>query len=174
MIDVTLVEAADRLLGTFSTSPPAGRCARSTRRGVTVVLGTGVDHLTADGVHLADGRFLPARTVVWAAGVTAGPVAAESGLDRTRGGRLVVGPDLSVPGRPEVFAIGDIAAAAGDDGQPLAPGGAARHPAAGRTASIRPPIRRGDRGSPPRSHRRSRHWDGRGPIAQSTMPPAAQ
>ena len=119
MIDVTLVEAADRLLGTFSHLS-SGRALRTlTRRGVTVVLGTGVGHLTAEGVHLADGRFLPARTVVWAAGVTAGPVAAESGLERTRGGRLVVGPDLSVPGRPEVFAIGDIAAASDDDGQPL-------------------------------------------------------
>ena len=71
MIDVTLVEAADRLLGTFSHLS-SGRALRTlTRRGVAVVLGTGVDHLTADGVHLADGRFLPARTVVWAAGVTA-------------------------------------------------------------------------------------------------------
>jgi NADH:quinone reductase (non-electrogenic) len=114
-----LVEAADRLLGTFSHLS-SGRALRTlTRRGVAVVLGTGVDHLTAEGVHLADGRFLPARTVVWAAGVTAGPVAAESGLEQARGGRLVVGSDLSVPGRPEVFAIGDIAAAAGDDGQPL-------------------------------------------------------
>ena len=119
MIDVTLVEAADRLLGTFSHLS-SGRALRTlTRRGVAVVLGTGVDHLTAEGVHLADGRFLPARTVVWAAGVTAGPVAAESGLEQARGGRLVVGSDLSVPGRPEVFAIGDIAAAADDDGQPL-------------------------------------------------------
>ena len=98
MIDVTLVEAADRLLGTFSHLSSERALRTLTRRGVSVVLGTGVDHVTAEGVLLADGRFLPAWTVVWTAGVTAGPIAAAAGLEQSRGGRLVVGPDLSVLG----------------------------------------------------------------------------
>jgi NADH dehydrogenase len=117
MIDVTLVEAADRLLGTFSHLS-SGRALRTlTRRGVSVVLGTGVDHLTAEGSTSPAGASCR-RGPSWAAGVTAGPVApraASSRRGRAAGGG--VGPVGA--GRPEVFAIGDIAAAAGDDGQPL-------------------------------------------------------
>jgi NADH dehydrogenase len=62
---------------------------------------------------------VPSRTVVWAAGVRASPLAGSLDVALGRGGRLVVDEDLSVPGRPEVFAIGDIAAAQGSDGAPL-------------------------------------------------------
>jgi NADH:ubiquinone reductase (H+-translocating) len=56
---------------------------------------------------------------VWATGVTAEALAATTGSPVGRGGRLIVGPDLSLPGHPEVFAIGDIAASPGRDGVPL-------------------------------------------------------
>jgi NADH dehydrogenase len=64
-----------------------------------------------------------AATVLWAAGVTVSPfgdrVAGRFGAERDRGGRLVVGPDLSLPGHPEVFVIGDLAHALGRNGRPL-------------------------------------------------------
>ena len=106
---VVLVEAADRLLGTFT--PPSGARARRTleRRGVEVVVGTGVQRIDRSGVILNDGRRIDADTVVWAAGVRANPVAKLLGVPLGRGGRILVKPDLSVLGHPEVFAIGDIA-----------------------------------------------------------------
>jgi NADH:quinone reductase (non-electrogenic) len=118
-LDVTLVEAADRLLGTFSHLSSERALRTLTRRGVHVILGTGVERVTAEGVELSNGRFLPARTVVWTAGVTASPTAADTGLQRGRGGRLLVEADLSIPGRPEVFAVGDIAASPAGDGELL-------------------------------------------------------
>ena len=122
---VVLVEAGERLLPPFH--PQSSERARRTlsRRGVEVVLGTGVARVEPTRVELGDGRVVHAHTVVWAAGVTANPLAEALGLERTRGGRIVVGDDLSVPGRPEVFAIGDIAAghqpAGGDVGPALLP-----------------------------------------------------
>ena len=102
-----------------------------------MILGTGVAEITAEGVELADGRRVAAATVVWAAGVRAHPLAAALGTDVDRRGRVVVAGDLSVPGHPDVFAIGDIAGAplgGGADGvcpqvaQPAIQGG--RHVAA--------------------------------------------
>ena len=116
---VVLVEATDRLLGSFSerSSDRALRTLR--RRGVEVVLGAGVARIDGVGVHLADGRVLPSRIVVWAAGLRASPLAGLLALPLGRGGRLLVEEDLSVLGRPEVFAVGDIAAAPDLDGTPL-------------------------------------------------------
>ena len=68
---------------------------------------------------LADGRRLPSAVTVWAAGVTASPVAALLGVPLARGGRIPVRADLSLGGHPEVFAIGDIAASPTDDERPL-------------------------------------------------------
>ena len=118
---VILVEAAGRLLGPFH--PRSSERALSTlrERGVEVRLGVGVDHIDATSVHLSDGTRIPAHTTVWAAGVAASPLAGSLGLDRTRGGRIVVQRDLSVPAHPEVFAIGDIAASLADDGVSLLP-----------------------------------------------------
>ena len=113
---VILVEAADRLLGTFSRLSSERALRTLTRRGVDVLLGTGVERITAEGVQLSDGRFLPARTVVWATGVRASPLAGDVDSTRTRAGRLVVEADLSLPGRPEVFAVGDVAAMPDEDG----------------------------------------------------------
>ena len=113
-VRVVLVEAAPRLLSAMSEK--SGERARRTltRRGVEMRVGVGVDRVMADGnrhqVHLADGTVLPAGVVVWAAGVRANPLADALGVELTKGGRVVVNADLSVPGYPDVFAIGDIAA----------------------------------------------------------------
>ncbi|MFN8052218.1 MAG: NAD(P)/FAD-dependent oxidoreductase [Acidimicrobiales bacterium] len=116
---VVLVEAAPRLLGPFSEQSSRRALRTLTRRRVEVRLGVGVDEVDATRVRLADGTVIPAHTVIWAAGVAANPLAAMVGTEQTRGGRLVVLDDLSLPGHPDVFAIGDIAATMGDDGRPL-------------------------------------------------------
>jgi NADH dehydrogenase len=116
---IVLVEMADRLLTPFSEQ--SSRRARRTleRRGAEVRLGVGVERIEDSKVHLTDGSVIAAHTSVWATGVTAEALAATTGSPVGRGGRLIVGPDLSLPGHPEVFAIGDIAASPGRDGVPL-------------------------------------------------------
>lgn len=116
---VVLVEMADRLLPPFSKQ--SSRRARRTleRRGAEVRLGVGVERIEDTKVHLTDGTVIAAHTAVWAAGVTAEGLAATTGSPVGRGGRLIVEPDLSLPGHPEVFAVGDIAASPDRDGAPL-------------------------------------------------------
>ena len=109
---VVLVDVADRLLAGFSET--AGRYAAETlrARGVEVLLGARVAEVAESGVRLADGTTIPADAVVWAAGVTAaGTLADTLPVEQGHGGRVLVGPDLSVPGRPEVFVVGDAGAA---------------------------------------------------------------
>ena len=111
---VVLVEALDDLLTPFH--PSSRRHARSTlaRRGVEVRTGRSVDRVTPTRVHLDDGTEIAAHTLVWAAGVRAGPLAAALDVPTGPGGRISVGADLRIPGHPEAFAIGDVAAV--DDG----------------------------------------------------------
>jgi NADH:ubiquinone reductase (H+-translocating) len=109
---VVLVEQSDRLLAAFS--PRSRRYARRTleSRGVEVWLDAAVAEVRADSVHLANGDVLHTATLVWAAGVRAGPLAdalGAGGVRQGRGGRLVVGADLSLPGHPNAYAIGDVA-----------------------------------------------------------------
>jgi NADH dehydrogenase len=124
-----LVEAGDRVLSAFSD-----RLSRSAERqlvslGVTPVLRTtvvGIDELSVE-TEDREGRRnrVPARTKVWAAGVAASPLArllAEaSGAETDRNGRIVVEPDLTLPGRPDVFAFGDMAVVRGQDLHGVAP-----------------------------------------------------
>jgi NADH:ubiquinone reductase (H+-translocating) len=112
---VVLLEATDHLLTPFH--PNSRRHALDTlqRRGVEVRLGQAMERATPDEVVLKDGAVIPTRTLIWGAGVRANPLADVLGLEQTRGGRILVGEDLSVPGRPEVFVVGDLAGAG--DGQ---------------------------------------------------------
>ncbi|CAN5405539.1 NAD(P)/FAD-dependent oxidoreductase [soil metagenome] len=113
---IVLVEAGPRLLPGF-TEPSSARAAQTLARlGVEVRCGVGVARVEPTRVHLSDGSVLAAHTLVWAAGVTASPLAVALGVQLERGGRVVVADDLSIPGHPEVFAIGDIAAARAPDG----------------------------------------------------------
>jgi NADH dehydrogenase len=112
---IIVVEAADRLLGTFSRTSSQRALRTLTRRGVEVYLGVGVEKVDASGVLLADGRRLMAGTVVWTAGVRASPLAALVPAAKGRSGRIIVGPDLTIPGHPDVFVVGDLAEA--DDGR---------------------------------------------------------
>jgi NADH:ubiquinone reductase (H+-translocating) len=116
---ITLVEATDRVLGTFAPELSDRAAAGLRRRNVSLELGTGVARIHHDRVELADGRALPAGTIVWAAGVRANPLAETFGLPVGRAGRVRVRDDLTVEGRPEVFVIGDVSASPAEDGTPL-------------------------------------------------------
>lgn len=114
---IILVEAAGRLLGAFSASSSRRALEDLSRRGVEVRLGATVRRVGPDWVELGDGSALPTRTLVWTAGIRANPLGERLGVELTRGGRVPVGADLSLPGRPEVFVIGDLAAARDSDGR---------------------------------------------------------
>jgi NADH:ubiquinone reductase (H+-translocating) len=108
---VVLLEAMDHLLAPFHPSSRQHALDILRKRGVEVRLGQALERATPDEVVLKDGTVIPTRTLVWGAGVRAHPLADVLGLEQTRGGRIVVGEDLSVPGRPEVFVVGDLAGA---------------------------------------------------------------
>jgi NADH:ubiquinone reductase (H+-translocating) len=125
---VLLVDMTDRVLAGF---PPSlsSRAARSLEKlGVTPLLGQTVVEMDADSVTVeGDGsrERIPARTVIWAAGVSAsslaGRLARSVDAELDRAGRVTVGPDLTLAGHPEVFALGDMVRVRGADGelQPL-------------------------------------------------------
>ncbi len=116
---VVLVEAADRVLGTFSTASSTKARRALERMGVEVRTSTAVARVHSTEVVLADGHTIPAHTMVWAAGVRAHPLGEQSGFPVARGGRIVVDERLAVPGHDDVHAIGDLAATLGPDGAPL-------------------------------------------------------
>jgi NADH dehydrogenase len=108
---ILLVEASDRVLTTFPPSLSA-KAARSLQKlGVTVLTERTVTDVDGDGVTI-DSERIAARTVVWAAGVTASGLAGRLGeltnAERDRAGRVTVEPDLTLPGHPEVLALGDM------------------------------------------------------------------
>lgn len=107
---IVLVEAGPRLLPGFSEASSARAASTLSELGVEVRCGVGVTCAEPTRVHLSDATVVNAHTLVWAAGVKASPLAATLGVPLERGGRIVVADDLTVPGHPEVFAIGDIAA----------------------------------------------------------------
>jgi NADH dehydrogenase len=115
---VVLVEAGPRILPGFP-EPLSARAAEAlTRIGVEVRAGAPVTRVTPDAVWLG-GEQIRARTVLWAAGVAASPLARPLGVPLDRAGRVLVEADLSLPGHGEVFAIGDMAAVLGADGRAL-------------------------------------------------------
>jgi NADH dehydrogenase len=116
---VVLVEMVDHLLGGFSAASQREALRTLREKGVDVRLGVELQAVDDEGVTFADGSRLATRTVVWTAGIKANPLAATLPGHKGKGGSVVVEPDLSLPGHPEVFVIGDMAAAAGKHGDPL-------------------------------------------------------
>ncbi len=108
---VVVVEMATELLASFRPASRQHALDSLTDRGVEVRFGERVSEVSARGVRLASGEELLPRTVIWTAGVRPNPLAERLGLEPGPGGRIVVEPDLSLPDRPEVFVVGDIAAA---------------------------------------------------------------
>src|SRR5580693_8402761 len=123
---IILVEGTDRALPTYP--PKLSEAARKmlVRLGVTVRTGAMVTDIRADGVTIRVGdhdEIIPTRTVLWAAGVLASPLgrilSKEAGAPVDQAGRVLVNPDLTVPGHPEIFIIGDLANFSHQTGKPL-------------------------------------------------------
>jgi NADH dehydrogenase len=115
---IILVEAGPRLLAPFDPELSEAPRRSLAQLGVEVRLGsdvTGCDHC---GVVLGAER-IEARTIIWAAGVMASPAGQWLGTETDRAGRVKVGPDLALPGNPDIFVIRDVAHALGADGKPL-------------------------------------------------------
>ncbi len=159
---ILLVELGDRVLASF---PPSlsRKAARSLERlGATPLLQrtvVGIDGETVS-IEAPDGSLeqIPARTVIWAAGVTASGLAARlaerSGAELDRAGRVTVERDLTLPGHPEVFALGDMVRVRGEDGVPrLFPGVAPVAMQQGRYAAAVVEARLRGRNSPPFRYR---------------------
>jgi len=119
---IVLVEAGPTILPSFPETLREAARASLRRLGIDVREATTVTRIDGHGVILRRDSIeerLPAATVLWTAGVSASPLVRTLGAPLDRAGRIVVSPDLSVPGRPEVFVIGDAAAAADRRGRPL-------------------------------------------------------
>jgi NADH dehydrogenase len=116
---VILIEASPRILSHLppELSDSAGRQLET--MGVEVRTNTKVKNITQGRVELENGQVLEAENIVWAAGVSASPLTRKLGVELDRTGRVKVAPDLSLPGHPEVFAIGDMALVLDEDGKPV-------------------------------------------------------
>jgi NADH dehydrogenase len=106
---ITLVEAAPELFGMFHQKLRDYTKEALEERGVDVVLGEIVESVEPTRVKLKSGKVLEAHTLIWGAGLQANPIVQSLGLDLEKGNRIGVEPDLSIPGHPEAFAVGDIA-----------------------------------------------------------------
>jgi NADH dehydrogenase len=115
---IVLIEAGPRLLANFRPDLSAYAKTALEKLGVEVILGKSVTTVDRGGVAF-DSTRLDAATVLWAAGVQASPAAEWLGTEHDRAGRLRVNPDLTVPGHPEIFAIGDTATVTMPDGKPV-------------------------------------------------------
>ena len=115
---IVLLEGGASVLANFPE--PLREAARRdlVRLGVEVRTGAVVTRVTPGVVEIG-GQRIAAETVIWAAGVAASPVGASLGVPVDRAGRVLVQPDLTIPGHPEVFVIGDLASLAGPSGRPL-------------------------------------------------------
>jgi NADH dehydrogenase len=115
---IYLLDAAPRILPGFSASLSKSAETQLKEMDVEVHVGTNVLNVTAEGVHLGDWT-IRARTVIWAAGNAASPLARQLDATVDRQGRVLVEKDLSIPGHPEIFAIGDMASFLHQTGSPL-------------------------------------------------------
>jgi NADH dehydrogenase len=159
---IVLVEALDRILPTYPPDRSASAQRQLERLGVVVRTGTRVVHVDERCVRVETGgteEVVPARTVLWAAGVLASSfsqaVGRATGAEMDRAGRVIVGPDLSIPGHPEILVVGDAALQAWKPGRPVpgvAQGGIQGGRYAARTIRRRlsgeptPPFRYRDKG----------------------------
>lgn len=123
---IILMEGGPRVLGTFPPDLSANAEKLVSRLGVEVTKNVMVTEIDAHGVTYKSGdasKRLAAKTVLWAGGVTTNEFGRRLGertnAERDRGGRIKVEPDLTVPGYPDIFIVGDLALSMGPDGKPL-------------------------------------------------------
>jgi NADH dehydrogenase len=114
---IVLVDMAPKVLGPFSDNLSKAAKQRLEKLGVEVRLGHSVDHIDSDGIIVAGERIF-SKTVIWTAGVAPSPAGKWLNVDTDRAGRVRVQPDLTVPGHPEVFVVGDTASL-DQNGRPL-------------------------------------------------------
>jgi len=114
---IILIDRGPRVLGTFPEHLSQAANKRLEKLGVEVRLGQGVDQIDEHGVIVAGERIL-SKTVIWTAGVAPSPAGTWLNVETDRAGRVRVQNDLSVPGHPEIFVIGDTASL-DQDGKPL-------------------------------------------------------
>lgn len=112
---VILVEGKDRVLPVYPTDLSASAKKQLEKLGVEVITGANVTEITDDHIRVGE-QTIATRTVMWGAGVQASPLAATLGVPLDRSGRVLVQPDLTIPGHKNVFVIGDLAAAKQHDG----------------------------------------------------------
>jgi NADH:ubiquinone reductase (H+-translocating) len=115
---VLLIEAGPRILAAFPDALSRYAQQALERRGVEVLTGAAVTDIGPERVFVGE-LTIEAGAIVWAAGVAASAAADWLEAERDRAGRVKVMPDLSVPGRPEIFVVGDTAAVAGQGGKPV-------------------------------------------------------
>ena len=123
---ILLFEGGPRVLPTYPAQLSSKAAAALLRLGVTVKTNTLVQNVWKDAVEVSAGgetERIRTRTVLWAAGVQSShlgrEIADETGTEMTRAGQVVVGPDFTVPGHPEIFVIGDLASYSHETGSPL-------------------------------------------------------
>lgn len=104
---IILIEGAERVLPSYPADLSEKASQQLERLRVEVLTGCRVTKIDSEGVVLGDKR-LPARTVLWAAGIAASPLGTDLVTERDGAGRVVVEPDLAIAGHPEVFAVGDL------------------------------------------------------------------
>lgn len=113
---IVLLEMADSVLPPFRERSQKHAQHSLERRGVEIRLNTAVEELREDGAVLSDGSFLRTHTLLWAAGVRGHPLVDALGVETTRGARIEVEPDLSLPGKPYAWIAGDAAASKSEEG----------------------------------------------------------
>src|SRR5262249_22351971 len=117
MARVVLVDRGHRVLGTFAEELSEAAKRRLEGLGVEVRLGQGVDRIDEEGV-IAGGERIASKTVIWTAGVTPSPAGKWLEVETDRAGRVRIQGDLTVPGYPDIFVVGDTASL-DQDGKPL-------------------------------------------------------
>lgn len=116
---IVLIEAGPRILPALPEDLSAYAQKSLVDMGVEVMTGTRVTSCDAAGVDTAEAGRIESKTLIWAAGVIASPAAQWIGAEKDRAGRVKVGPDLSAPGHPEIFVVGDTASAVDEAGKPI-------------------------------------------------------
>jgi NADH dehydrogenase len=118
---VIIFQGEDRILPAFPPELSARAQHDLEHMGVEVRLKSKVTNVTKEGIHVGE-EFIEVRNIFWAAGVKASPLGKSLGVPTDHSGRVIVGPDLTIPGHPEVFVVGDMAAAKSADTGRQVPG----------------------------------------------------
>jgi NADH dehydrogenase len=116
---IILIDSGPRLLAHLCPTLSASAQKQLEKLGVQVRCSTSVKNIGAEEVELTSGEIIRAGSIIWAAGVSASPINKKLGAPLDKGGRVKVNPDLSVPGHPNVFVIGDAAAVMDAAGRPV-------------------------------------------------------